>query len=44
MGVFNPVHGEWLQAAVQSLIDQTLTEWELLLCDDGSDEKYVERI
>lgn len=44
MGVFNPVHGEWLQAAVQSLIDQTMTEWELILCDDGSDEKYVERI
>lgn len=44
MGVYNPMHEDWLQASIQSMIDQSLTEWELLLYDDGSDPTYAERI
>lgn len=28
----------WLRAAVQSVLDQTLTDWELIVADDGSEE------
>ena len=34
MGVYNPVEQKQLQAAVRSMIRQTMTEWELILCDD----------
>ena len=36
MGVYNPVR-ERLIRAVESVIGQTMTEWEMLICDDGSD-------
>lgn len=35
MGVYNP-RGEYLLQAVKSVINQTFTDWELLLYDDGS--------
>lgn len=35
MGTFNPDLAE-LKKAVQSILDQTLSSWELLICDDGS--------
>ncbi len=44
MGVYNPEHEEWLKASICSMIDQSLTEWEMILYDDGSDAVYKERI
>ena len=40
MGVYNPVEQKQLQAAVRSMIRQTMTDWELILCDDGSHITY----
>ena len=36
MGVYNPASQERLFRSVQSVIDQSFAEWELLLYDDGS--------
>lgn len=41
MGSYNPTDPAILHAAVNSLIMQTRTDWELLICDDGSDEPYA---
>ena len=35
MGVYNPASQERLFRSVQSVIDQSFAEWELLLYDDG---------
>lgn len=32
----------WLRAAIQSVFDQTLEDWELIVADDGSDETTQE--
>ena len=40
MGVYNPVEQKQLQAAVRSMIRRTMTDWELILCDDGSHITY----
>lgn len=40
MGTYNPDEKK-LKRAVQSLILQTVPEWELLLYDDGSDGQFV---
>ena len=37
MSSYNPRHEEWLFGAIESLLRQTLTDWELILWDDGSD-------
>lgn len=37
MGVYNPVSEERLRQAVDSIRRQTLRDWEMILCDDGSD-------
>ncbi len=36
MPTFNRL--QWLRPAVQSVLDQTLQDWELVIADDGSDE------
>jgi glycosyltransferase involved in cell wall biosynthesis len=46
VSVIMPVYnaGEYLRPAVQSVIDQTLTDWELIIVDDGSTDGAVDAI
>lgn len=41
MGVYNPRNPVRFLRAVHSIIGQSLTDWELLLCDDGSDASHT---
>lgn len=41
MGVYNPASQERLFRSVQSVIDQSFAEWELLLYDDGSQAPFT---
>ena len=43
MGVYNPNHSQ-LEKAVHSIIEQSFTNWEMILFDDGSSEKYKDEI
>ena len=43
LGVYNPNKYE-LRKAVESIIDQSYANWELLIYDDGSSNKYIEYI
>lgn len=38
MGLYNPKNREHLLQALLSVIHQTMNDWEMILCDDGSDE------
>lgn len=40
MGIYNCA--DTLPAAIDSIIAQTYTNWELILCDDGSTDKTIE--
>lgn len=40
MGVYNCA--STVEEAVQSIIDQTVTDWELIICDDGSADNTYE--
>lgn len=42
-GVYNPDR-EMLMKAVRSIIAQTMQDWEMILCDDGSSPEYRETI
>lgn len=42
MGVYNQHNREELDAAVRSIQNQTLREWELIICDDGSEGRAAE--
>ena len=44
MSVYDPHPFSQLEKAVESVMGQTLTEWELLIYNDGSHEEYRERI
>lgn len=39
MSVYNPLHKEYLEKSVRSVIDQSFTDWEMIICDDGSDRR-----
>ena len=39
MSAYNPNRRHFIKA-VESIINQTFTDWELIMCDDGSSEKY----
>lgn len=41
MGVYNPKNKVQFQQAVRSIINQTFQQWEMLIYDDGSDERYI---
>ena len=41
MGSYNPRDPIVLRQAIDSIIAQTWTDWELLICDDGSVEPYA---
>ena len=36
MGVYNNKNFELLQKSVDSIVNQTFTDWEFIICDDGS--------
>lgn len=44
MGIYNPTDKSRLIHAVMSIVEQTFEAWEMILCDDGSDEEYVQII
>lgn len=44
MCVYNPADERQLLQAVNSIIHQTYKHWEMLLYDDGSDERYRKQI
>lgn len=44
MGVYNPKNREHLLQALSSIVHQTMKGWEMILCDDGSDEECAEVI
>ena len=37
MGIYNCE--EYLEEAIQCILDQTYTDWELIMCDDGSSDQ-----
>lgn len=40
MSVYNPNNSEHFFQAVRSIINQTFSDWEMILYNDGSDERY----
>lgn len=42
MGVYNTKNKELLKESVQSIISQTYTDWELIICDDGSTDNTLD--
>lgn len=41
MGSYNPTGRQELEDAVKSIIEQSFSDWEFIICDDGSDEPYA---
>ena len=44
MGVYNCKNKKLLMKSVQSIIDQTYTDWELLICNDGSTDDTLNEL
>ena len=41
MSVYNPQRKEQFEKAVQSIKDQSFQDWEMIICDDGSDRSVA---
>ena len=39
MGIYNCA--ETLEEAIESIINQTYTNWQLIMCDDGSKDQTI---
>lgn len=44
MGVYNQHNRVELEEAVRSILNQTIMEWELIICDDGSESEAAENL
>lgn len=44
MGIYNPTDKNQLIQAVTSIVCQTFEAWEMIVCDDGSDEEHASMI
>lgn len=44
MGVYNCGNADMLDRCIQSVIDQTYTNWEFIICDDGSTDDTFEEL
>ncbi|MGL6197852.1 MAG: glycosyltransferase [Lachnospiraceae bacterium] len=44
MGVFNPKDRGHLYQATMSIVNQSFTQWEMIICDDGSSAEYMDAI
>lgn len=42
MGCYNAE--KFMDEAIQSIINQTYTDWEFIICDDGSTDRTYEKI
>lgn len=42
MGVYNCKNKDWLIESVKSIINQAFTDWEFLICNDGSTDKTLD--
>lgn len=38
MGIYQSKNKDFIRKAIQSIIEQTFTEWEFVICDDGSSD------
>ncbi len=41
MSVYDPAKPRYFKDAVRSIIDQSFTDWEMIICDDGSDKRFA---
>ncbi len=44
MGVYNQHNRQELEEAVRSILNQTIADWELIICDDGSESEAAENL
>lgn len=44
MGVYNETNREQLSLAITSICKQTMTDWEFIICDDGSEPSCYEML
>ena len=44
MGVYNANRNNMIDLSVRSIIDQTYTDWELIICDDASTDGTLEAL
>lgn len=44
MGAYNGNKNDMIEKSLDSLIHQTMTDWECIICDDGSDDGTYEKL
>ena len=42
MGIYNCKNKSFLEKSINSILAQTYTDWELIICDDGSTDDTFE--